>query len=91
MKITIEIDCTPDEARAFLGLPDVRALQQAWAEAMQARLPDVAADLTPEAMMQSWAKAAQANMDWLPALFAGLTPGTAKGPGKAPDKAPDKK
>ena len=23
MKINIEIDCTPDEARSFMGLPDV--------------------------------------------------------------------
>ncbi|MEN9924640.1 MAG: hypothetical protein RL268_766 [Pseudomonadota bacterium] len=23
MKITVEIDCTPEEARSFLGLPDV--------------------------------------------------------------------
>lgn len=23
MKITIEIDCTPEEARSFMGLPDV--------------------------------------------------------------------
>jgi len=23
MKVTIEIDCTPDEARRFMGLPDV--------------------------------------------------------------------
>lgn len=25
MKINVEIDCTPDEARSFLGLPDVSA------------------------------------------------------------------
>lgn len=23
MKITIEVDCTPEEARSFMGLPDV--------------------------------------------------------------------
>ena len=28
MKMTIEIDCTPVEARAFLGLPDVSALNE---------------------------------------------------------------
>ena len=25
MKITIDVDCSPEEARAFLGLPDVAA------------------------------------------------------------------
>ena len=40
MKITIEIDCTPDEARQFVGLPDVKPMQaaQVWAA-----LPDGAA------------------------------------------------
>ena len=27
MKATIEIDCTPDELRATMGLPDVKPLQ----------------------------------------------------------------
>ena len=29
MKVQIEIDCTPAEARAFLGLPDVAPLNEA--------------------------------------------------------------
>ena len=29
MKVTIEIDCTPDEARVFMGLPDVKPMQAA--------------------------------------------------------------
>ena len=27
MKITVDIDCTPEEARTFLGLPDIKPLQ----------------------------------------------------------------
>jgi hypothetical protein len=27
MKITVEVECTPEEARQFLGLPDVKPLQ----------------------------------------------------------------
>ena len=29
MKVTIEIDCTPVEARQFMGLPDVQPMQAA--------------------------------------------------------------
>ena len=29
MKIRIDIDCTPEEARAFLGLPDVAPMHKA--------------------------------------------------------------
>ena len=32
MKITIEIDCTPEEARNFLGLPDVSAANNIYVE-----------------------------------------------------------
>jgi hypothetical protein len=29
MKVTVEVDCTPEEGRRFLGLPDVVPMQQA--------------------------------------------------------------
>jgi Family of unknown function (DUF6489) len=29
VKVHIEIDCTPEEARSFLGLPDLRPMQAA--------------------------------------------------------------
>jgi len=32
MKITIEVDCTPEEARSFLGLPDVSAANTIYVE-----------------------------------------------------------
>ena len=28
MKFKVDVDCTPDEARAFFGLPDVKPLQE---------------------------------------------------------------
>jgi Family of unknown function (DUF6489) len=34
LKIQVEFDCTPDEARRFLGLPDVTQANEAYAEAM---------------------------------------------------------
>jgi hypothetical protein len=32
MKITIEIDCTPEEARSFMGLPDVSAANNVYVD-----------------------------------------------------------
>jgi hypothetical protein len=32
MKITIEIECTPEEARSFMGLPDVSAANNVYVE-----------------------------------------------------------
>ena len=34
MKVNIDIECSPDEARRFLGLPDVAAANAAYVEAM---------------------------------------------------------
>lgn len=33
MKVNIEIDCTPDEARRFMGLPDVEQANQIYMDA----------------------------------------------------------
>ena len=32
MKITIEVDCVPEEARSFLGLPDVSAANSVYVD-----------------------------------------------------------
>ena len=34
MKVNVEIDCTPEEARRFLGLPDVSKANDIYVEAM---------------------------------------------------------
>lgn len=54
MKVTVEVDCTPQEARAFLGLPDVAPLNDHLVSEMQRRLDANVAMLEPEALMRSW-------------------------------------
>ena len=34
MKVNVELDCTPDEARRFLGLPDVAKANEVYVEAI---------------------------------------------------------
>lgn len=34
MKVNVEIDCTPEEARRFLGLPDVSKANEAYVDAV---------------------------------------------------------
>jgi hypothetical protein len=55
MKMTIEIDCTPQEARSFLGLPDVTALNEKLVEEMQKRMTANINMLSPEELMKNWA------------------------------------
>ena len=54
MKITLNVDCTPQEARAFLGLPDVTAMNEAMMAEMQLRMKSNMAALQPEELMKSW-------------------------------------
>jgi Family of unknown function (DUF6489) len=34
MKINVEVDCTPEEARSFLGLPDVNKANEAYVDSV---------------------------------------------------------
>lgn len=52
--MTIEIDCTPIEARSFLGLPDVSPLNEKLVEEMQARMSANMNMLSPEELMKNW-------------------------------------
>ena len=47
MKMTIEIDCPPVEARTFLGLPDVSLLNDHMVKEMQTRMDANMAMLAP--------------------------------------------
>jgi len=54
MKFEVEVDCTPAEARSFLGLPDLTPLHDAWIERMRAFSFDGAAGDEWQKLMQSW-------------------------------------
>lgn len=54
MKVRIEAECTPEEARAFLGLPDVTALNAQMVEAMGQRLQTGPASFQPDEILRNW-------------------------------------
>jgi hypothetical protein len=54
MKITVDVDCTPAEARAFMGLPDVSPLNDHLVEEMTKRMDANISALQPEELMKSW-------------------------------------
>lgn len=61
MRFQINIDCSPEEARKFFGVPDVLPLQQALMEQLNAKLADNIKTMEPDALLQTW----------VPALFQG--------------------
>lgn len=54
MKITINIDCTPAEARQFMGLPDVAPLQEEILRELKERTMANLASLQPSELVKSW-------------------------------------
>ena len=54
MKVNIEMDMTPEEARAFMGLPDIRPMQQKMMDEMQARMKAAFDANDPEGMVKAW-------------------------------------
>jgi hypothetical protein len=54
MKVRIEVDCTPEEARAFLGLPEVRALQERLLTEMETRMAEYVRQSDPQVLLEQW-------------------------------------
>ena len=54
MKVNIEIDCTPLEARQFFGLPDLQPMQTAVMDKLQHQMIANIDKISPESLIQSW-------------------------------------
>jgi len=77
MKVTVEVDCTPQEARATLGLPDVTALNEALMSEMQNRLKTNMAALQPDELLKNWiAFGGQAQEQFRKLMTAAVSGGT---------------
>lgn len=63
MKFTMDVECTPEEARRFLGLPDVTPMQDAVMDELQKRMMDNINAMDAENLMKTW----------LPATIQGWT------------------
>ena len=63
MKITVDIDCTPEEARSFLGLPDVTPVQELFVEALTERMSETISAMDGDAMMKAWMPDGMAGLE----------------------------
>jgi hypothetical protein len=62
MKVTFDIDCTPEEARRFLGFPDLTPVHQAYVEKAQKLVADgVTPDMLSD-MVKNWGPMTEASM-----------------------------
>lgn len=54
MKVSVDVDCTPEEARRFLGLPDLTPVHQAYVERLTKMVTEGASTETFNELMKSW-------------------------------------
>lgn len=72
MKVTVDIDLTPLEARQFMGLPDVQPLQAAAMKELEKRMMTEMERISPEGLVRTWFVEAPQTADRLMKMFTGL-------------------
>ena len=54
MKVNFDIECTPEEARRFLGLPDLAPMQERMMKEIEERMAENLRALDPETLVRTW-------------------------------------
>ena len=78
MKVTVDFDCTPEEARRFMGLPDLTPVHQAYIERMQKAVTE---GVTPEyitELVKTWGPMSEGAMNMWRTMFDQMSGGTRK-------------
>ena len=74
MKITFDIECTPQEARAFFGLPDLQPLHDVYLDRMKIAMADGINPADWEKMMRAWAPGIIGGFEqWQKLVMSGLS------------------
>lgn len=81
MKFTVDVECTPEEARRFIGLPDVSPLNEALVREMTSRMEQNIALMSPDAMVRSWMSVGSQAQDAFLKLMTSGAAGAMKGMG----------
>ncbi len=86
MKITLDVDCTPEEARAFLGLPDVAPMQAAVMEDLSKRMSAGLETMDPETLVKTWMPLGLQGMEQAQKMFWSQMGTAASGAKKGGDR-----
>lgn len=54
MKVTVNIECTPAEARAFMGLPDLAGMQENMLKTAHGKMSEAMTGMGAEDIMKLW-------------------------------------
>ncbi len=84
MKVHVEIDCTPEEARSFMGLPDVGKANDVYVEMMSNAMKGVSNTEQLQEYARQLAPMGQAGFKLFQSFMKGAN--AAKSSPKKPDK-----
>jgi hypothetical protein len=78
VKITVNIDCTPEEAREFLGFPNIQPMQEKVMKQMEDNLLAGIAGMSPDAILRHWMSFNPEKIGDMFKMFGGMAGGAAK-------------
>ena len=84
MKVKLDIECTPAEARAFFGLPDVAPLQERVMKEVEQRVMQGIGAMDPAEMMKTWMPATMQGFDQMQRVWAQMAAGAGEAEAFAP-------
>jgi Family of unknown function (DUF6489) len=73
MKVTVNIDCTPEEARTFVGLPDLAPLHSEYVDKMRELMNAKLSGADAEKMLGQWSSMAAGMEQWQKAMWGAAT------------------
>ena len=73
MKISVDVDCTPEEARRFLGLPDLTPVHQAYVDRMTRAVADGVSPESFAEMARNWGPMSEAGMQMWRSMLEGMS------------------
>ncbi len=71
MKFKFDVECTPEEARTFIGLPDVAPMQERMMQELENRIQENMRNLSPEEMVKTWFPATMQGWGEMQKMFWG--------------------
>jgi len=85
MKVNVEVTCSPEEARAFFGLPDIKPMQDRIMGEIEERLKSSLNSMNPEQVFKTWLPASMQGVEQMQQMqqmfwqqLAGIASGTGK-------------
>ena len=73
MKINVKVDCTPEEARRFMGLPDLTPVHDAYVAQLVDTVKNGVSSDAMESMLKSWGPMSDAGFKMWQQAIEGIT------------------